>query len=747
MAEIIKGTIIEWLPAPKEGDEQEQTPEPQGLRLMERVLWVCPQRKDVVAISLDEKRKPLPIFRLMEDLNDAMEHDLAFRRLVDPYAKYAKPDEDFLEKHKGTRDRSYKIIMDIAKKEPDIYFPETRGRLIREAAEEHDAERCEVYSSLRRFWIRGMMPNAVLPNYGRCGAPGVERVIIDLAAVKRGRPLKIQLVDPEHAGVNIDEDTKKIIRIALKLYYNSRKSQQNTLRDAYDLMIINHFSIGERVERNRIVKVLPPSSQLPSFDQFKYWSGKQQVTAESIIKRVGKSAFNLNYRPILGDSTQMAQGPGSIYQIDATIMDVYAVSVLNRNRIAGRPVLYFVTDVFSRMIVGIYVGFEGPSWIGAMMAIANATINKVAFCAEYGIEISEEEWPCGFCCEEWLADGGEMKSLNSDNLVELGMAVANCPPYRGDFKGIVERMFGKSNQVTTKWLPGAVHERAPGERDHRLDAQVDVRQITELIINMVIEHNLSHYMDYYRPDRDVIADDVQPIPIALWNWGIVHRSGHLIEKTPDVIRLNLMPNDSATVTPEGIKFKKLHYNCDRAKTEQWFTRARYDGSWQIRVSFDTRRADQIYYRLDDNNFEVCTLVEADAQFSQSSFEEVDDYFSIKNLRSKQNEDNRLSSAARRHAANEEVIAKAMALKKASPPEDVSNTRRLKDISKNHNEEKKRNRQNEAFRLEGQGANDNADITPQLEATIAENSPAPPVITAAVQKKNMLDTLRKTSKGE
>lgn len=31
---------------------------------------------------------------------------------------------------------------------------------------------------------------------------------------------------------------------------------------------------------------------------------------------------------------------------------------------------------------------------GMMMAIANAASDKMKYCAEYGIEISVDEWPC-----------------------------------------------------------------------------------------------------------------------------------------------------------------------------------------------------------------------------------------------------------------------------------------------------------------------------------------------------------------
>ena len=69
-------------------------------------------------------------------------------------------------------------------------------------------------------------------------------------------------------------------------------------------------------------------------------------------------------------------GPGSRYQIDATIGNVYLVSSFNSDYIVGKPIIYFVVDVFTHMITGMYIGFEGPSWAGMMMAIANAASDK-----------------------------------------------------------------------------------------------------------------------------------------------------------------------------------------------------------------------------------------------------------------------------------------------------------------------------------------------------------------------------------
>src|SRR5690606_34544891 len=100
--------------------------------------------------------------------------------------------------------------------------------------------------------------------------------------------------------------------------------------------------------------------------------------------------FNRDFRPLLGSETRKANGPGQIFEVDATIADVYLVSPIDSNIIVGRPVVYIVVDVYSHMVVGLYVGFEGPSWLGVMMAIENTVENKVEFCKQFDIKITEE---------------------------------------------------------------------------------------------------------------------------------------------------------------------------------------------------------------------------------------------------------------------------------------------------------------------------------------------------------------------
>ena len=135
------------------------------------------------------------------------------------------------------------------------------------------------------------------------------------------------------------------------------------------------------------------------------------------------------------------------------------VSEYNANWIIGRPVIYFVIDVFSfRMIVGLYVGLEGPSWYGAMMAIENTDRDKEQYCKSFGIEITREQWPSEHLPQMLLADRGEFEGYNSDRLTNaFNLHVENAAPYRADWKGIVEKyfdIFQKENKTLSTGICG-----------------------------------------------------------------------------------------------------------------------------------------------------------------------------------------------------------------------------------------------------------------------------------------------------
>ncbi len=118
---------------------------------------------------------------------------------------------------------------------------------------------------------------------------------------------------------------------------------------------------------------------------------------------------------------------------------------------------------------------------------------------------------------------------------------------------------------------------------------------------------------------------MQAYPAQLWKWGIDNRRGRLIEKPPAMVHVKLLEEEKATVTPEGIRFKGLYYECDLAWKERWFDKARITRSWSIPAAYDRRTTTRIYLRLDEGRqIEECRLMPKDQMWAGFDWQDIKD---------------------------------------------------------------------------------------------------------------------------
>jgi putative transposase len=649
--ELYKNMVYEWA----------STEEPLAV---ERLLWLNQDSEHVWIIRVSDP-KAQPVRRNRAELETSLEACEARVLARDPYSGLSRPDKDIKKKHRQDRDKSWDLIASLVESSDTRVFQfYSRNSPVTTLVKSKGCHKSTVYQLLRRYWQRGQTKNALLPLFDRCGwrdrlnpkkkSGHEEQGEEDLK--KLGRPSKLTVVIGESRGVNVTKDVLQRIRMGVKMFYETREAR--TLQRAFQMTLEKFFHCGYYQNRDGIwVAALPPASELPTYRQFKYWYKKERNPRRSQTARQGEARHNLSGREVLGDSTQMAFGPGSIFQIDATIGDVYLVSSLDRNWIIGRPVIYFVVDVFSRMVTGLSITLEGPSWIGAMLALENATLDKVSFCAEYGITIEEPEWPCCHLPEGLMADRGELEGYNADHLVNaFNIRLYNTPPYRGDLKGIVEQHIDLCNEKIIHWIPGAVRTRERGDRDYRLDAMLDLHEFRKLMILSALDHNNQRRIEGYRKDEYMIADHVELYPIDLWNWGIKNRSGYLRKQEAETVRLNLLPEAEASVTPRGIRFDGLYYTCELAQKEQWFVSARESRSHKIRVAHDPRTRGRIYLRLDGGKrMEPCYLLEADKTFRSRDWYEAADEFELRKQLQQAARTRQQQSRAEFHASTNQVI--------------------------------------------------------------------------------------------
>lgn len=682
MIPLYVNDLVKWNP----GKENEYT---------ERILWIETDGSLLYVINIYASAG-FPSIKTADEIISALESGDAERLEEDPFIRHFSED-DIKARDKEKRDKTWDIIAGIVsyENEPAIYKREIRGALIMKAATEKGVAFKSVYNYLRRYWQRGKSKNALLPDYYNSGGRGKRK---NLGDKKVGRPRKN--IDVNGPGINVDEATKKIFRTAISRYCDT--SKEDSFVSAYNLMVKEFYQEDYRFEDGVRKPVIIPIEQIPTLTQFKYWYGVEQNLVKSIKARKGEREFNLNYRDVLGKSDAEVIGPGSRYQIDATIADIYLVSRFNTNWIIGRPVIYTVIDCFSRMITGLYIGLEGPSWIGAMMAMANAFIEKVSYCKEYGIDINDEDWPCFHVPQAILGDRGEMESKHADTLANgLNIRIENTPPYRADWKGIVEQHFHIIHGYIKPLVPGYIDIdfQTRGGPDYRLDAKLDLNQFTNLIIKCVLYHNNKHWMNNYEANEMMIADDVDPIPRELWNWGIANRSGKLKAYPQDIVKLNLMPVDAATVTAQGIKYKKMYYSCSKAIEENWFVRARNKGSWKISFAYDPRNMNYIYIKTDNSKgFLKCSMLDT-RKYGDKTFDEIEYLLQYEKLKLDRNAGSILQSKIDLLSEIENITQEAIKITDEQFDHSLSNNARTKNIREKRKIEKNEERKSHAFELD------------------------------------------------
>ncbi|PLR75792.1 DNA-binding protein [Bacillus sp. V3-13] len=657
---------------------------------LSRILWIDDDNKIAYIIDLNDD-KALPLKRIISEMKEDIVTGKVIKLKNDPFI--VNTIEEYTQKHIDSRDQAWHIIKEMVIDEPGIYEKNIRTAYIKKAKEAYGVSYPAVRKYLRKYWQRGKTINALLPDYRNSGARGKDRAA---GTKKRGRPPKYAAT-----GVNVDEKTKKLFRVALEKYYMT--SKENKLTDAYKMMVKEFYAKDIYYEDGIEKVIIQDEEKIPSIRQFRYWYEKEYTVPESLIARKGRKKYNKDHRAVLNSSLSEVFGPGSRYQIDATVGDVYLISKHNPNWIIGRPVIYLVMDVFSRMVVGVYIGLEGPSWLGAMMALTNTVMDKQEFCAKYGIEISNDDWPCEHLPEILLADRGEFEGFNVDRLIEaFNLHVENAAPYRADWKGVVEKHFDLIQKKVKPMLPGYVDKdfQERGARDYRLDAVLTLDEFTKIIIKQILHYNQKHYLKDYVRDEDLVYDDVMPVPLKLWNWGIENRTGKLKYFPEDIVKLHLMPRETATVTYKGIRMKGIYYSCDRAVKESWFETARQKGSWKVEIAYDPRDM-SIAYWVDSqsNEYDKCYMLEPSKRYEHSSLEEVI-YLLQKEKQLAQSVSHRqLQKEVDYIAEVESIVANASKRKEQLKDHTLSKAEMVGSIKDHRRNEKQSLKSEETFQLE------------------------------------------------
>lgn len=274
--------------------------------------------------------------------------------------------------------------------------------------------------------------------------------------------------------------------------------------------------------------------------------------AKALRRRGHKDVARNKYAPIQGNFPN-ADHPLAVVQIDHTEADIILVDEVNRKPI-GRPWLTLAIDVFSRMVVGLYVTFERPSSTSVGLCISLAICPKREYLADLGVA---GEWPV------W----GVMHVVHVDNAKEFRGSVLErgCREHDVDlqwrpvllphFGGHIERYMGTMANEIRK-LPGATFSNPAQRRGYDSEAHsaLTLKEFERHIVDFIV--NVYHQ----RPHSELGTS-----PRKKWEIGVLGDANSPgtgvmpIPEDPLRIRLDFMPFFERTVQQYGIQIDEISY--------------------------------------------------------------------------------------------------------------------------------------------------------------------------------------------
>lgn len=336
-------------------------------------------------------------------------------------------------------------------------------------------------------------------------------------------------------------ESNQIMAQAIRRYYYG--SKRLSLRAAYEMMLLEDY-VGHNGEFD---------SDAPTWSQFRhyYYDKGYHKNPQKVIAREGLTKYQRDHRPAWGSSAGWRPQPGS-YQMDATQADIYLVSRQDRSIVVGRPYIYLAVDSATHLIAGVYVGFDCDE-TAVMACIEQAAMDKVEYCARYGIEITPEQWPSVGMPAEIITDQG--REFFGPRMGELcrryGLEVLTLPPFRPDQKGAVEKSIDLLQQRYKPMLRGkGVIEDDAQERwatDYRTQATLDLDDFTRIVIHSVLYLNSGRLLDGKTPAE---------------RW--LEISPRLMAVDPQELHIQTLPRDAAKLTRKGIRINRMWYAPDDA---------------------------------------------------------------------------------------------------------------------------------------------------------------------------------------
>lgn len=464
--------------------------------------------------------------------------------------------------------------------------------------EKYDIKRNVFWRIIRLYLQSGCQLISLADNRSQ-NAPSVPRPTMNYNK-KVGRPAKYGLFK----GVVLNDEVRERFDEFLERY---KKGREQTFKNAYIGLTEKYYS-----EMKNGVFVPLPESQRPTYRQFYYYCKKHLTGAEMDEIKTSRMEARNAKRLLLSSARKDAIRPGWICEVDALEVDLSITSVLHPDQAVGRPIVYFMVDVYSSMIVAASVSFENNSMIGLTNLLTNLADDKTEYCKKHGFSVDGDAyWKSCFIPHELRCDrGSDFMSNKFEEICErLGIIRTLEPPGMGSMKGIVEQSFHQFQSTFKPLLEkkGLITKRY--DSNHHREAMLNIENFEQMLITFILEHNRKT-IENYPMSKQMIKENITPSPVNLWEYGC-EKFGSPVPITSanrSQFIYDLMPEVNASLSRKGITYKDLVYiNNETALLSKMYDLGTKRTKFPVR--YDPRNVSHVYYIGENNKLCIATLNE------------------------------------------------------------------------------------------------------------------------------------------
>lgn len=344
--------------------------------------------------------------------------------------------------------------------------------------------------------------------------------------------------------------------------------ERGTYQDVLDESLL-------RVKKENAMRPSPLRLKRPTF-RFVKRLVKQINAFDRCSARYGRTAAIARFRHV--NKLWVADVPLERAEIDHTLLDLIVIDD-NTFMPLGRPWLTVCIDTRTRVVLGIYLGFEPPSHLTVAACLRHAFLPKDGLRALY--PSIENAWCAYGVMQELVVDNGA--EFHSDSLetaclslgVEMHFSARKTPWH----KGKVERFLKTLNDAVSHKTPGTTFSNIleKGDYDPAKHAIVRLSKIQEIVLKWIVDvyHQRPHRTTALPPELDwksSIDEDDIPLPTDA-----------------GVLDAILGRKETRTLTHKGIELDCLFYN----SPELADLRKRYGEKFKVELRIDDSNIGEI----------------------------------------------------------------------------------------------------------------------------------------------------------